>query len=147
MRTLLIMLCLALPISAHTVDYKVSQEKGVVVTVFLGDEPASYSEYEVFAPDNMDDPVQLGRLDSKGRVTFLPDAVGTWIVKVEADSQHGLHGVKAEVEVKDDMTVQDNSAPPIARHTRLIVGVSILFGLFGLISLFRPRSGPQSVAK
>jgi nickel transport protein len=130
-------------VSAHTVDHEVTQQQAVVVTVFLGDEQASYSEYEVFSP-NSTEPVQLGRTDAQGRVSFLPDAPGMWLVKVAADSQHGLHGVTVEIDVDKDKIVKNTSAPPIAKHTRLVVGVSLLFGLFGLVSLFRSRKSNRS---
>lgn len=127
---------------AHTVDFKVDQKEAVVVTVFLGDEMASYSEYEVFSPDSPE-PTQLGRLDAQGRVSFLPDRPGVWQVKVAADSQHGLHGVTVEVQVDQHQVVQNTSAPPIAKHTRIVVGISLLFGIFGLLSLFRSRKPKQ----
>lgn len=129
-------LFLLAPAFAHTVDYEITQADAVVVTVFLGDEAASYSEYEVTSPAG-GEPVQIGRLDARGRVSFLPDLKGEWKVRVAADSQHGLHGVEVKVKVDESMTVTGTSSPPIARHTRLIVGISLLFGIFGLFSLLR----------
>lgn len=126
------------PAWSHTVEHKVSEQGAVVVTVFLGDEVASYSEYEVLAPES-EEPFQLGRLDEKGRVAFLPSRAGLWKVKVSADSQHGLHGVVVEVNVDKDMVASSRSQPPIARSTRLVVGVSLLFGIFGLFSLLKNR--------
>ena len=136
MKQWILLLLLALPVAAHTVEHKVERHQAVVVTVFLGEELASYSEYEVLAPGG-EEPFQIGRTDAQGRVCFIPDKAGNWKVKVSADSQHGLHGVSVDVEVKPDMTVEDSSAPPIATHTRLLVGISLLFGVFGLVALLR----------
>lgn len=136
MKQFILLLLLALPVAAHTVEHKVERREAVVVTVYLGEELASYSEYEVMPPGG-GEPFQIGRTDAQGRVCFLPDKPGQWKVKVAADSQHGLHGVSVDVEVKPDMAVEDSSAPPIATHTRLIVGISILFGIFGLVTLAR----------
>lgn len=136
---LLAMLFLTLGASAHVVDYDVARHEGVVVTTRMGGEEASYSEYEVFAPADQETPFQLGRTDALGRLIFLPNAPGTWVVKVKADSQHGVHGVVAEVDVDDQGVVKDISQPLVATHTRLLIGISLLIGIFGLISLARAR--------
>lgn len=129
---------LSCPVWAHTVNYSVDGKQAVVVTVILGDEEAaSFSEYEVFSPDDPEMPFQLGRTDAAGRLAFLPDRAGTWRVKVEADSQHGLHGVQFEVEVGEDQKVKSYNKPLVATHTRLLVGIGILLGLFGLLNLWR----------
>jgi nickel transport protein len=124
---------------AHTVDYDVTGQQATVVTTHLGDEQASYAEYEVFAPEQTDNPFQIGRSDARGRVVFLPDQPGQWTVKVKADSQHGVHGAEIKVQVDTKGVIQSFSKPLVATHTRLLMGVSLLFGLFGLLSLFRGR--------
>lgn len=141
---ILAVLLLAQVCLAHTVDCQIDRGTAVVITVRLGDDDASYSEYEVFAPSENETPFQLGRTDAKGRLAFLPSETGTWRVKVAADSQHGLHGKEMNVEVSPDMTVEISSRPMVAKHTRLVVGISILFGVFGLLSLFRSRSGSKA---
>ena len=143
MRILTLLLLLTTALSAHTVDYQVDQKTAVIVTVRMGEEEASYSEYEVFSPKDQETPYQLGRTDAQGRVAFLPSEVGTWRIKVAADSQHGLHGADIEVKVEQDMTVQLSTRPLVAKHTRLVVGISVLFGLFGLFSLFRAKKSPK----
>ena len=110
-----------------------------MVTTHLGDEEASYAEYEVFAPDNKETPFQLGRSDARGRVVFVPDRAGSWVVKVKADSQHGVHGAEIKVEIDSKGVVTDFSKPLVATHTRLLIGVSLLFGLFGLVAMARSR--------
>lgn len=128
-----------MPAVAHTVDYQVDHTQAVVVTVRLGEEIASYSEYKIFPPDQTDPPFQLGRTDAQGRLAFLPDRLGTWTVLVEADSQHGLHGAKVEIQVDDKITASLATRPLVARHTRLVVGISLLIGIFGLTALWRSR--------
>ncbi len=138
-RLFLILILLAGVGQAHTVDYQMDRETAVVVTVRLGEEVASYSEYELFPPSSSETPFQLGRTDAQGRLSFLPNETGVWRVKVSADSQHGLHGVEIEVQVDESMTAEIASRPLVARHTRLVVGISVLFGIFGLMSLLRSR--------
>lgn len=139
-RALLVLLLLSLPVCAHTVDYDVTNGQATVVTTYLGDEEASYAEYEVFAPGETANPFQLGRSDARARVIFMPDRPGKWTVKVKADSQHGVHGAEITVDVDDKSVVKDFSKPLVATHTRLLIGVGLLFGMFGLYSLFRSRS-------
>lgn len=136
---LLLTLLLVSPTWAHTVDYDVTNQQGTVVTTYLGEEEASYAEYEVFAPDQKDNPFQIGRSDARGRVVFLPDQPGKWLIKMKADSQHGVHGAEVEVVVDEKSVVKEFSKPLVATHTRLLIGVSLLFGIFGLYSLFRGR--------
>jgi nickel transport protein len=136
---LLTLLVLVSPTWAHTVDYDVASQQATVVTTHMGDEEASYAEYEVFAPNQKDNPFQIGRSDARGRVVFLPDQPGKWLVKVKADSQHGVHGAEIEVVIDDKSVIKEFSKPLVATHTRLLIGVSLLFGIFGLFSLFRGR--------
>ena len=148
-----LLLCLWLltaPAWAHTIDYQVDSAKALVITVrFSDDEPASFSEYEVLPPPKAGSqskeilPFQTGRSDQLGRVVFAPDRAGKWTIKVKADSQHGLHGKVVEVEVGTDMVVLNYNRPVVARSTRLLVGVSLLLGVFGLLSLFKRRA-PQA---
>lgn len=138
-KSLLILLLLSMTASGHTVDYDVTSQQATVVTTHLGDEEASYAEYEVFAPGQMDNPFQIGRSDARGRVVFLPNEAGEWIIKVKADSQHGVHGAEVKVQVDDKSVIKEFSKPLVATHTRLLIGVSLLFGMFGLFSMFRGR--------
>ena len=106
MRLWVLILLLCGLASAHTVDYQIDGKQAVVATVRLGEEPASYSEYELFAPDSPETPFQLGRSDALGRIAFVPDKPGLWKLKVSADSQHGLHGTEMEIRVDEAMIAQ-----------------------------------------
>ena len=139
MRLWVLILLLCGLASAHTVDYQIDGKQAVVATVRLGEEPASYSEYELFAPDSPETPFQLGRSDALGRIAFVPDKPGLWRLKVSADSQHGLHGTEMEIKVDETMIAELDSRPLVSTHTRLVVGISLLFGVFGLVSLLRSR--------
>ena len=122
---------------AHSVDYQVDSAKAIVVTARFSDEDlASYSPFEVFRPGEKI-AFQTGRTDQLGRVVFAPDKPGTWLVKIQAESTHGLHGISVPIEVGQDAIVVNYKRPLVATHTKLVVGVALLIGFFGLLSFFR----------
>ncbi len=144
MRILATLLLLSWLAWAHTVDYQVDSGRAVVVTVRFGDEePASYSEFELFAPSESQ-PFQVGRSDGLGRVVFAPHRSGTWRLKVKADSSHGIHGASIDIQVAENQLVTDYSRPLVARHTRMLVAVGLLLGVFGALALWKK---PGSKAK
>ena len=125
-------------LEAHTVNYEV-QSKGMAVRIFYrADEPASYSEFEVFGPgDRL--PHQTGRTDKNGFVCFVPDRQGIWKVKVLGESSHGFHGVTTEIKVDKDLNLESFKKPLAAVYTKLITGISLIIGLFGLYALIKSR--------
>jgi nickel transport protein len=135
------MLCLLVvnsPIHAHTINYDV-QQKGIAVRIFYAaDDPASYSQYEVYGPGGSE-PHQTGRTDKNGFVAFVPDRPGIWKIKVLGESSHGFHGVTTEVKVDETLNLASFSKPLAATYTKLIIGISLIFGIFGLYSLLRSR--------
>ena len=129
-------------VAAHTVNYEV-QQKGVAVRVFYGPEdPAGYSEFEVYGPgDTL--PHQTGRTDKNGFVSFFPDRRGAWKVKVLGESTHGFHGVTTEVQVDQDLNLESFKKPLAAAYTKVVTGVSLIIGLFGFYALYRSRKKQQ----
>jgi len=127
---------------SHTINYNV-QQKGIAVRVFYSaDDPANYSQYEVFGPGDSE-PHQTGRTDKNGFVAFVPDRPGIWKIKVLGESTHGFHGVTTEVKVDEGLNVKSFSKPLVATYTKLVIGVSLIFGIFGLYSLVRSRKRGQ----
>ncbi len=126
---------------AHTIHYVV-QQKGIAVKIFYSEkDPASYAQYEIYGPsDGL--PHQTGRTDKNGFVCFVPDRAGPWKIKVWGDSSHGLHGLTMDINVNEALDLQSFSKPLVATHTKLIVGVSVIFGLFGIYALLKSRRSP-----
>jgi len=137
-----LLLCLWLPERAAAHDLRHSIEEGTAVTVRLfsadGNE-FSFESYEVYyAREEI--PFQVGRTDARGRLVFLPDRAGTWRIKAFSEDGHGTDislttGAQGGVESADRSLFE--------RHSRLVVGVSIIFGIFGLVSLFARRKGTE----
>lgn len=123
---------------AHSIHYQV-ENKGISVRIFYSpDEPASYSEYEIFGPG---DKIlyQKGRTDKNGVVSFLPDRPGKWLIKVSGESDHGFHGVQIEVKVNESLLMESFKKPLVAVHTKLLVGIGLILGIFGLWALLKRR--------
>jgi nickel transport protein len=129
-------------LEAHTVNYEI-QQKGIAVRIFYtADDPVSYSEFEIFGPgDKL--PHQTGRTDKNGFVSFVPDRQGVWKVKVLGESSHGYHGVTTEVKVDKDFNLESFKKPLAATYTKLVTGISLIIGLFGIYALLKSRGKKQ----
>jgi nickel transport protein len=128
----------------HSVNYHVEQ-KGIAVRAFYSaKDPASYSQYELCGPGDKEDlPHQTGRTDKNGFLSFVPDRAGTWKIKLWGESGHGYHGFTAEVKVDKELNLESFSKPLVAAHTKLITGLSLIFGIFGVYALWRSRKKPS----
>jgi nickel transport protein len=128
----------------HSVNYHVEQ-KGIAVRAFYSaKDPSSYSQYEIYGPGDKEDlPHQTGRTDKNGFLAFVPDRAGTWRIKLWGESAHGYHGFTAEVKVEKELNLESFSKPLVAVHTKLITGLSLIFGIFGVYALWRSRKKPS----
>jgi len=123
------------PAIAHSVHYNV-ENKGISARIFYSEnDPASYSQYEIFGPGDTV-PHQKGRTDRNGFVSFLPDRPGIWIINVHGESEHGLHGAQIKVEVNKSLFMESFKKPIVATYTKLFVGISFILCLFGIWALF-----------
>jgi nickel transport protein len=137
-----LLLCLWLPQRAAAHDLRHSIEEGVAVTVklfFADGNEFSFESYEVYR-EGEEIPFQVGRTDALGRVVFRPDRAGTW--RVKAFSQDG-HGADLSLTTSAQGGFESADRSLFERHSRLLVGVSIIFGIFGLVSLFARRKGAE----
>jgi nickel transport protein len=123
---------LAGTLHAHALGHTAQPGSAVIVELRYADgSPFSYEAAEVFRPGESI-PFLAGRTDANGRLAFVPDRAGDWRVRAFSEDGHG-----------GDFTVGTDpaagSAVPAAGLGTvggLAVGLSILFGLFGLWSLF-----------
>ena len=137
-QSLLVLLGYQLPLHGHTVNYEV-QQKGMAVRIFYtAQDPASYSEYEVYGPgDSL--PHQTGRTDKNGFVAFVPERAGLWKLKVLGESAHGFHGVTIDISVDQNLNLESFSRPLVATSTKLITGLSLIIGVFGIYAFMKSR--------
>ncbi len=124
----------------HSINYHI-EEKGIAVRAFYAEkDAAAYSQYEIWGPGDREDlPHQTGRTDKNGFLSFVPDRPGMWKIRVWGESSHGFHGFTTEVKVNDSLNLASFSKPLVALHTKLITGLSIIFGLFGIYAFLRSR--------
>jgi nickel transport protein len=138
MRSLLALLLVlaASAANAHEVAHAVSREEAVVVSLRYGDgSPFAYEHFEVFPPGE-EIPFATGRTDAEGRALFLPDRPGEWRVVAESEDGHGA-SLSVQVDAAGAVTAKTRSL--WERSSRLIVGVALIVGLFGILALFTRR--------
>lgn len=123
---------------AHSVEYQVENRGISARFFFLPNDPASYSSYEIFGPGD-EAPYQKGRTDRNGVVAFLPDRPGKWRIKMIAESEHGGHGARVEVDVKEGLLMQSFSKPLVAAHTKIFVSAGVILSVFGGWALWMAR--------
>jgi len=117
----------------HGLQHEVANSRAVVVSCYFSDgQRFAYESYEVYPPEAKI-PTQTGRTDSLGRLIFLPNQPGEWVIKVSADDGHGLN---FSVAIGEDAVVSDTQKPLSVRFPRIIAGLGYVLGIIGLLSLF-----------
>lgn len=117
---------------AHGVRGKVDSGGVVVIAEYDTGEPMSYAKVNILAP-KAKLPFQSGRTDRNGRFCFSPDTSGEW--KVVVDDEMG-HRLEVMVPVDEAMQLKTNQRAggldrSLFRYARVIIGISIIFGIFG----------------
>lgn len=133
MRSLLVLpvALLAGTLHAHQLNHAVQTGSAVIVELRYGDgSPFGYESAEVYRPAESI-PFLAGRTDANGRLAFVPDQAGDWRIKAFSEDGHGGDFTLA--------TGEGGTAAPSAGLGTLgglAVGLSLLFGIFGVWSLF-----------
>jgi len=122
---------------AHDLQHEVGVAEGAIAVrlSFADGNVFSFEAYEVYR-EGEDIPFQVGRTDALGRLIFMPDQPGDWRVKVFSEDGHGLD---FSVVAGERGAVEKAGGSPLAAYSRLIVGVAVIFGIFGLLNLFLVR--------
>jgi nickel transport protein len=136
-----LLICVWLPsqVLAHDLQHSVDEAEAVYVRFFSADgHDFDFESYEVYRGGE-EAPFQVGRTDARGRLVFLPDRAGAWRVRVFSEDGHG-----ADFSLSTDARggVEKAGESLLERYPRIVVGVSIIFGIFGVIALLtRGKSG------
>jgi len=125
------------PLKAHQVQYQVG-EGGVVIELWyegVPRVPMRGAYVKVFPPEAGEE-FQKGRTDARGRFCFFPDVKGKWEVLVN-DGQG--HGATIEVAIDEELRIITSKQSYLPFLLKLAVGLSLIFGIFGILSLFSGR--------
>lgn len=121
---------------SHDLQYTVTQGQAVVVRLHYADDtPFSFEVYEIH-PEGDKLPVQVGRTDAQGRIAFLPDKAGRWRIKAISEDGHGLDFT---LSTDAAASVASSEKPVCERYGRILSGVALILGLFGIINLYLKR--------
>ncbi len=144
MRLLLLGCLLAATASAHdlTLRAEYAQPAVVIRAEYGGSEPVTDADVSIFSPENADSPYQIGVTDLQGVFAFVPSGAGEW--RVVVDDGYG-HRADQSIPVDwADAASGGNSSAARSTADKAIVGVSIIFGLTGLLLWFQSRRGGRT---
>ena len=136
--TLVIVVWLTQPMTAgaHGLHTHYQSEESVTVDFSFEDHtPMAFESYEILPPDD-EVPFQVGRTNRLGQCVFHPDRPGLWQVRVWTEDGHGA---TVRIEVDENMLVGTVESHQPSRWSKMIMGLSVLFGVFGVVSLFSRR--------
>lgn len=123
-------------VNAHELRYEVVETNAVGLHISHEDgAPFSLQRYELYR-DEDENPTQTGYTTENGNLYFVSDHPGAWRIKAFATNGHGID---ARVSVSASGDAKLNNTSLFDRYARLIVGVSLLFGAFGILQLFYRR--------
>jgi nickel transport protein len=132
----LLLLLAARPVLAHDLQHTVTSGQAVVIKLFYVDNtPFAFEGYEIYH-DGEKLPYQVGRTDSRGRIAFLPDKAATWRVKTISEDGHGLD---LKLTTNADAALSGSEKPAFERYSRIVIGVALILGLFGVLNLYVKR--------
>jgi len=132
---------------AHGLHHSVKYGESVVITLSYSNGTAfSNKDYEIYrAGESL--PYQTGSTDPFGRISFIPDSSGTWRIRTFSKDGHGADfSIDTETRVEHPDTSEappdtlekqvTEDRVPIGTGWRILMAVSLLFGVFGVVSIF-----------
>jgi nickel transport protein len=136
-KLLLLFLLFAVQAYAHDIHYSVAQEKAYMVQVYYADGTKfSYESYEVYKPSDHKVAYMVGRTDAEGRVLFVPNEAGKWLIKVFSDDGHGAN---IELNVDSSMKMFEKKLDFFEKYARASFGLGILMLIFSIITIYARR--------
>jgi len=138
----LVILATIAPAWGHGTEGFTEKAEGALVSAGYDDgEPMSYAEVEIIGPVS-DTPFQKGRTDRNGRFMFLPDRKGLWQIVIKDGMGHRLALEWEITDLKGDIKAVKPTEPRFLKSSRpqgIIMGMSIIFGLFGIVYGWKAR--------
>ncbi len=136
---------------AHGTEHKVLDAGNAMAVEFSysDQQPMSYAEVKVFAPEDQDIEYQSGRTDAKGRFVFYPESPGKW--RIQADDGTG-HQERLSLEIeKGDLGESEQGSPGgqiqeqagLPRAWGVVFGLSIILNICSGLYFWKARKGHQ----
>lgn len=125
---------------AHGVEYRIERGEAVIVHFSSHhDGPMAGAGFRVFSPDGRRI-FASGNTDALGRAVFVPDQSGEWRVLMATEDGHGAD-VEVPVGTGPEVAgpARDSGVPISGRLQATAAGIGYLFGLAGLLALWRLR--------
>lgn len=118
---------------AHEVHHSIEGTQAAIISLsYANGEPFAYEKYAL-TPAGQDTPQQVGNTDAQGRIAFVPGNVEKW--RLQATSADG-HGVNLEFAAPTLAAAPAATEPATPRWLLAGFGLSLVFGVFGLVQLF-----------
>ncbi|MFC1526871.1 hypothetical protein ACFL6X_08695 [Candidatus Latescibacterota bacterium] len=125
----------------HGVTHEAFDVGAGIKATYSDGTPMAYCDVTVFAPDDPDSEFQIGSTDPNGCFAFVPDTTGDWRLTVDDGMGHLL---AAEIRVGLGGVESVGGQPGGDRLSSVVVGISVVFGLFGAATLLLRRLRPDS---
>ncbi len=125
--------------AAHGTRGTIETDSRVIVARYDDESPMDYCDVNVFSPANGEEAWLSGTTDPNGRFAFCPDTQGVW--RVTVDDGMG-HRVEMDVECGEDARTtsgEEHHHHTVNRPLGVLIGVAVIFGLFGIISIFKRK--------
>ena len=143
LRAMLVVLVGATLCLGHGVTYEVVETTVGLTAKYRDGTPMAYCDATVYSPGDSESEFQTGTTDPNGCVAFVPDTAGVWRVTVDDGMGHLL---TAQVPVGTEGVASAEASHHVDSVSSAIVGISVIFGLFGVLTLIRSRArgGPTT---
>lgn len=126
---------------AHGVEGTVGPARSFCADFYFDDgEPMSYAEVKIILSGEKL-PFQKGRTDADGRFCFYPRKNGIYKIKAADGMGHALE-LSTEVDAGNQVFTENAAVRQgEAGWHKALTGIALIFGLFGLINMFRRKKG------
>lgn len=122
---------------AHDIHYSINQGKAYIVQVYYADGTKfSYESYEINEPLQHKTAFAVGRTDVEGRIAFVPNKAGKWLIKVFSDDGHGAN---IELNVDDSMVMKERELDFFEKYARHAFGLGLIMIIFSVVNIYIRR--------
>ncbi|MGE5344163.1 MAG: hypothetical protein ACM3SY_22075 [Candidatus Omnitrophota bacterium] len=135
MKKLLLLLLFCAPLlHAHDIHYSLISQPATVVNVYYADGTKfNYESFEIYKPSNTSMAYMVGRTDAEGRIVFIPDEPGKWLIKTfSADG----HGASIAFEVDPSEVTKEKKLDFFEKYARVSFGLGVMMLIFSIMVIF-----------